>query len=176
MCCDVQFRPERLPACLYVNLTVIKSLSTRITAALFIYRLCSMIQTDAQGQSQSDEALTRTLTLAVATSNDTGFEWQGVQVFLKLCLDVCLAVHLCPLTRRCHHMFTMRGRVLRHSAATYCSTQGASPAVFKHHASLLTSYRYSNYRLLLSVAVKHATSVLSLCVAFLCLKRQPLNR
>lgn len=79
-------------ACLYVNLTVIKSLSTHITAALFIYRLCSMIQTDAQGQPQSDEALTRTLTLAAATSNDTGFEWQGVQSFWSF---VCMFASRC---------------------------------------------------------------------------------
>jgi len=83
----VRFKWQRLPPALYVNLTVIKSMSTHVTGAVFIYRLCSTIQTDAQGQSEFDEALTWKLTLHTATNSDTGFEWQGLHLLKNSSFD-----------------------------------------------------------------------------------------
>lgn len=59
LCCAVQV--EMTAASLYVNLTVIKSMSVHITGAGFMRGLCLTLQTDAQGQSQFDEALTPTV-------------------------------------------------------------------------------------------------------------------
>lgn len=111
---------EMTAASLYVNLTVIKSMSAHITAAGFIRRLCSTPQTDAQGQPRLDEALTPTLphpTRGRGGMMGEAFVFTQKKKVLSVCLNLC-----------CHHIHNLKKNTIKQSSG-----------VFRRHHGYLTA-------------------------------------